>query len=243
MQTVVNGMNRKNSRPRVATSVRIRLRDALALLARATEYAQELDRDVWDFAIEGQELKSVGLDVNDLRWLLYQGYVAHANESTKSNHQARLFEATSLPGFGRRSCFVLTEAGQEFVRLSRVLSSSNIAVASRGFSVVSDVEKFSPAAQVRMIPCWDNSRRELYFQGELIKQFKLPSANQQQILQVFEEENWPSRIDDPLSTSPDFDPKQRLRETIRSLNRNQRARLLRFKGDGTGEGILWEPIS
>ena len=34
--------------------------------------------------------------------------------------------------------------------------------------------------------------------------------------------------------------KRRLHDTIRSLNRNQKEGRLRFKGDGTGEGIVWE---
>jgi len=35
-------------------------------------------------------------------------------------------------------------------------------------------------------------------------------------------------------------PRRRLHDTIKSLNRNQTKDVLRFKGDGTGEGILWE---
>ncbi len=60
---------------------------------------------------------------------------------------------------------------------------------------------------------------------------------------AFQEEGWPVRIDDPLPPVSESEPKQRLRETIRSLNRNQKERLVRFKGDGTGEGVLWEPYS
>jgi hypothetical protein len=66
---------------------------------------------------------------------------------------------------------------------------------------------------------------------------------QEAILIAFEEERWPPRIDDPLPGSPDLLPKRRLHDTIKSLNRNQKNRLVRFMGDGTGEGVRWELVS
>jgi hypothetical protein len=65
---------------------------------------------------------------------------------------------------------------------------------------------------------------------------------QEAILMAFEEEQWPPRIDDPLPGHPDLLPKRRLHDTIKSLNRNQKNSLIRFMGDGTGEGIRWELI-
>ena len=94
----------------------------------------------------------------------------------------------------------------------------------------------------RDFPLWDAARQELRVGDSLVKQFRLPAPNQGRILMAFEEEGWPSRIDDPLPPQPDLDPKRRLHDTIKSLNRNQKHRLLRFKGDGQGLGILWEFI-
>jgi hypothetical protein len=76
----------------------------------------------------------------------------------------------------------------------------------------------------------------------LVKQFKLPSPNQEMILMALEEEHWPVRIDDPLPPSKKLDAKQRLHDTIKNLNRNQKQRLIRFMGDGTGQGVRWEWI-
>ena len=56
---------------------------------------------------------------------------------------------------------------------------------------------------------------------------------------AFEEEEWPPRVDDPLPPQRDLEPKRRLHDTLRSLNRHQQNTLIRFKGDGTGEGIRW----
>ena len=74
----------------------------------------------------------------------------------------------------------------------------------------------------------------------LVKQFKLPSPNQETVLMAFQEEGWPPRIDDPLPPHPELDPKRRLHDTIKCLNHNQQNRLIQFHGDGTGEGVLWE---
>jgi hypothetical protein len=63
------------------------------------------------------------------------------------------------------------------------------------------------------------------------------------VLAVFEEEGWPPHIDDPLPRVNSIEPKQRLHDTINSLNRNQRVPLLRFLGDGNGLGLCWKPLA
>jgi hypothetical protein len=73
-----------------------------------------------------------------------------------------------------------------------------------------------------------------------VKRFKWQAANQERILTVFEEEGWPARIDDPLAPSPAIDTKRRLSDTIKCLNRKQANALIRFRGDGTGQGVIWE---
>ena len=88
-------------------------------------------------------------------------------------------------------------------------------------------------------PRWDAERRELYFGGALCKKFRQPAKNQEPILQSFEEEGWPSRIDDPLPGDPEADTRQRLADAVRALNAKNAAIL--FELDGTSEGILWSP--
>jgi len=60
------------------------------------------------------------------------------------------------------------------------------------------------------------------------------------VLDQFEEDGFPARIDDPLADprAPSKD-QARLHETIRSLN--NKIRFIRFHADGTGKGIRWEP--
>jgi hypothetical protein len=92
------------------------------------------------------------------------------------------------------------------------------------------------------IPVWDRERQELRLGDVVVKQFKVPAVNQERVLAVFEEEGWPVRIDDPLPPIGDQDPKARLHDTIVALNRNQKHPLIRFYGDGTGQGVRWGRI-
>jgi hypothetical protein len=64
--------------------------------------------------------------------------------------------------------------------------------------------------------------------------------NQELVLAAFEEERWPRRILDPLSPQPFHDVKRRLSDTIKFLNRRQENEFIRFHGDGSGEGVIWE---
>jgi len=90
------------------------------------------------------------------------------------------------------------------------------------------------------LPSWIHCDRTLRLNQQIVKRFKWRAANQEAILSAFEEEGWPRRIDDPLSPLEDQDPKRRLSDTIKGLNKKQVNPLIRFRGDGTGEGVIWE---
>ncbi len=94
----------------------------------------------------------------------------------------------------------------------------------------------------RNVPTWDSERRELRINGIIVKRFKWTAVNQEAVLAAFDEEGWPSRIDDPLRPHPEHDSKRRLSDTIKCLNRKQTNRLIHFRGDGTGEGVVWEIV-
>jgi hypothetical protein len=91
-------------------------------------------------------------------------------------------------------------------------------------------------------PFWDSNRRELRLGSQVVKRFKWPAMNQELIVLAFEEEGWPRRIDDPLPLDPNIDPKRRLHDTIKCLNRHQLIPLIKFRGDGTGQGVLVEIV-
>ena len=212
------------------------MRDALALLLQGFHYSQQLRHELWDFAVNIQELLHAGLTQNDLRWLVSQGYVEIASEITTPDSDRRQFRASGRFAFNPTTCFVLTGAGVLLAEASCVGFPEPL-VRTVPFS-----GRNGGAKTREGVPEWDYDRREIRLEGRLVKRFRLPSPNQEIILAVFEEQGWPPRIDDPLPHRPDQEPKRRLHDTIRSLNRNQKERRIRFKGDGTGQGILWELV-
>lgn len=102
------------------------------------------------------------------------------------------------------------------------------------------IDDYLPSTTVpRVKPRYDTDLRELWLGEKLVKRYRTPAKNQELILQVFQEENWPARIDDPLVPLDEIDCKLRLRDTITALNRHQVTCLIRFHGDGTGNGVCW----
>ena len=66
-----------------------RMRAALSLLVQASAYAHDVGRGIWDFAVEINELRRIGLTVNDLRWLVCAGFIHHGRgRSTDEFHTA-----------------------------------------------------------------------------------------------------------------------------------------------------------
>ena len=231
------------------------------MLLQAHEYARELDREIWDFAVELPVLQKAGLSSSDLRWLVCKGYADHARETTSENDSDRSFQHQKHLALRKRTCFVLTKAGVDFLRESVLQlgteDDANIAVKSdsgellggNGQSVKGHVTngglRLDGSAARKsgcnsLKPTWDCDRQELRLGPQVVKEFKLHSPNQVTILTAFEEEGWPPKIDDPLPPHAEIDVKQRLHDTIKSLNRKQKCRLVRFRGDGTGQGIRWE---
>jgi hypothetical protein len=91
-------------------------------------------------------------------------------------------------------------------------------------------------------PSWDRETRTFMVGEYLVKRFRVPSPNQEAVLDAFQEEGWPRSVDDPLSPVPEQQPKRRLRDTIKCLNMNQANRAIRFRGDGTGQRVSWEVL-
>lgn len=213
-----------------------RIRAALALLMEAHEYARDAACEVWDFAVEIQELRTIGLCRSDFRWLSCKGYVEHAREITRRREESRTFRQGRRLRFTSRTCFVLTQAGLELAR--------GVCDESRPDLLLQAVDPGcnGNGHTESRVPQWNGCLHELWFAEKLIKRYRLPAPNQETILSAFQEEGWPPRIDDPLRPHPEQDAKRRLHDTIKSLNRHQHSPLLHFLGDGTGTGVRWKPL-
>jgi len=97
-----------------------------------------------------------------------------------------------------------------------------------------------PATNGRTTPCYDPERRELRVGDRIVKRVTQASDGQEIILLAFQEENWPGIIDDPLPGKQGQDAKERLRTTVKNLNRRQQERLLCFHVRRQGTAVTWE---
>ena len=210
-----------------------RFQAGLSILRESHEYALQMQRPKWDFAVEIRELRTTaGLTSSDLRWLVCRGIVEHASEVTCQCQDGRVFRPTGRLTFTKRTCFVLAGHG------------AAAAFQDPGTSTAQPLPHAPlPSNAATPVPQWDKERQELRLGRLLVKQFKVPAPNQEVILASFQEEGWPPRIDDPLPPQANQDSKRRLHDTITTLNRHQKHRLIRFSGDGSGEGVRWDPFS
>jgi len=218
-----------------AAGIAYKIRDGIAQLAEAYQYAIDADRDVWDFAIELPNLLACGLTRSDLRWLVSKAYVEHACEITAPQDSSRQFREGLNLAFTERTCFVLTPAGAQFGAVA--LGEGPLPALHP--SVPPAIEHLAPAPRESERPSWETDRRILRLGDCVVKWFRLPSPNQELVLAAFEEEGWPSWIADPLPPKEEQCPKRRLNDTIKCLNRNQENPLIVFHGDGKGEGVVW----
>jgi hypothetical protein len=90
-------------------------------------------------------------------------------------------------------------------------------------------------------PLWKDILGELWWRGELVKRFRSHATDQRCILKAFQAAGWESCIDNPLVNTLRQSAKKHLHETIKSLNRGQKPIHIRFRGDGTGQRLRWEP--
>jgi hypothetical protein len=219
-----------------------RIREALQLLADAAACAQDVGAEIWQFSVELSALRRAGLTTNECRWLVAKGLARHAREVTAPASDQRVFQNSANLAFSKRTCFVIAERGVLYANaLLRSLPRRRATDARESTALNRrrpTPESTAPSAI--LTPTWDSDRQQLRVGRVIVKEFKVPAANQEAILAAFQEEGWVPRIDDPLAPQLNQDSKRRLHDTINSLNRNQRHPLLRFLGDGKGEGIRWE---
>ena len=214
--------------------IRNRLEDGIELLILGSKYASASKRDLSEYAIGIDLLRDKGLNVCDIRWLILEELAEHLIELTLPGDECRTFRSGGAK-ISPQSCLTLTRKGVEFAS-DIVDDKASFETDVKRIESIRDTE----TVESELTPRWDADRQELRYAGELVKRYRLPSPNQTAILSAFHEERWPSRIDDPLPPRYDQNPKRRLHDTIRNLNRSHHASLVRFTGDGSGQGVIWE---
>ena len=208
------------------------VQQALTHLYRAHEFALDVQLNVWQFAEPLRNLAAMGVQEPALRWLVVKGYAEHAHELTTFSEADRRFRPSPNVSFTPKTCFVITEAGVEFMRGEQeVASLPAFTIPMRRLAVVA-----AP------MPHWDQRMRTLYLGDQIVKRYRVLAGNQERVLAAFEEEGWAHVIDSPLPPQVETYPETRLRDTIRRLNSNHVDHLLHFYGDGTSCHVLWEAV-
>ncbi len=232
------------------TSLQGKFAQAMQVLTEASAYAADVNSCRWEFAISIRRLELLGIHENDLRWLAKKGLVEHRREVVPCPNDGvgcdgRRFQSTGNSTFTQESCFVLTDSGAAFSESwgveNEVASEFNsLWNGSLRDGSLRDGSLWNGAAVHSRKPYWDLESRTLRLNSIIVKRFRWRAVNQEAVLCAFQEEGWPSRIDDPLPPDPELVTKRRLADTIKCLNRKQSKPLVHFRGDGTGEGIVWE---
>jgi hypothetical protein len=219
--------------------IRSEILSACRLLLAAFTYSRSSDVDPWQFAVELVELHQRGLANVDIRWMIANQFAEHRREITVPGDAIRSFRPLSPTDFPQATAIMLSKEGAQQLAAALPTDASKF----RGVTENAvQAPKIKSSNRVRALPIWDQLRRELKYKNRLVKRFRVPAANQELILQAFQEECWPRCIDDPLPPVTSQDAKERLQATIKGLNRHQLASVLRFHGNGNGQQIFWDAV-
>jgi hypothetical protein len=101
-----------------------------------------------------------------------------------------------------------------------------------------------PKTPLRNVPRWDPEERTLRLGGRLLLEFRRRSAPfREALLNAFQEAGWPRMIPAPAVFRCKYGDSERLKDTVRKLNGKLFTPLIRFRRDGTGEGVRWERLA
>jgi hypothetical protein len=219
-------------RPAIPLKAAPQLKAALKILLEAHDYSTTAAGDPWQFAVELAELRQVGLTNSDVRLLECHGYLDHAVEQTQVGHAERAFRPTANLALSDKSCFVLKAAAVSVVR-QEIEFYSLVHPAPRPTGANDKVQ------QDQDHPSWDKKSRTLSWRGKLVKRFRLDAANQQAVLEAFEEQGWAHCILVVMPADGAVASKERLHDTLKNLNRSVKPHL-RF--NQAGSQVAWEPL-
>ncbi len=88
-------------------------------------------------------------------------------------------------------------------------------------------------------PAWDPAQHTLSWSGRLVKHFRAEAPYQELILAAFDGAGWPACLPFAALAGAGLNGKDRLRDTIRNLNRSVRP-YLRFRLEGSGTRVCCE---
>jgi hypothetical protein len=196
------------------------------LLGACLESDQE--SSVHETTISLSRLRERAIADTILLWMMYQGHVEHLQPDETFPTCKRV----SSLRFTSTSRFALTPCGMDYA--NGFLAGVLLPDSEGDFAEVWDSLLLGC-----LLPGYDKQNRLLLWGRQVLKSFRQPAENQEIVLCSAEELNWPGWFDDPLPRFEGLNPKIRLHNTIKALNRHQTHGLVHFRGDGTGTRIGW----
>jgi hypothetical protein len=91
------------------------------------------------------------------------------------------------------------------------------------------------------VPFWDTRKHTLYWRGEVVKHFRADAPYQEAILSAFQRARWAPTISAQIPCGDEVFTKDRLRDTLKNLNRVARPHF-RFHQEGNGGRLYWERL-
>jgi hypothetical protein len=211
-------------------------RAALALLLGGLHCAEFLERSKWEFACGLPYLRELGLTDEVLRDLMVGGYLEKRQERIPPTGTRAWPAANEPPASLVPPLIALTHAGAALAWQS--------VCGGRAESLLRpDRERTREDGPPPAVPVWKAAVRELWFAGRAVKRYHRAAPNQERILVTFQELKWRDRIDDPLPKEAGMPAPERLRETVKSLNRGVERGTLLFRAEADGQGVCWAPLA
>jgi hypothetical protein len=196
-----------------------------AALLDAHDQGSGRHENEWTHAVTLPQLRALGAGDGTLVRLVRCGYLQHRKASKPGQPNG---VGTSSGGrIAEGSRFLLSPGGLIW---ARDLTSQNGVAANATVSLT--------RLKLPHRPQYDRQRRVLWWGDHEVLAFDRPAPGMEAIVSKFEESSWCERVDSPLSKMRNG--KERLRDTVRRLNKATKIKLIRFRTDGYGQGVCWE---
>jgi hypothetical protein len=196
---------------------------ALTLLLGPYLSTTRLGRTARPFALELSILRQTGVRDDQLEQLVASGYLEPWRQPTHAKARA----APAASGGDERTCLVLTPAG-----VDRALHFAGL-VAQAG----------PKKRQAAPKPEWVEYDFQLWFHGQLLRQFGREAPNPIRLLTAFQTQRWVPRILNPMLGDVDYPAADQLLQTVKNLNDTLRLPLLEFEADRSRQGVRWYDLS
>ena len=185
------------------------------------------------YPVKASQLCEAGAAPHILTWLMYHDYAEHLQLPPEGPIPGASANPLHSLTAAESSGFVMTEKGMAFA--GQFLADALLPLQEDDRQKAWDCLILG-----RFLPRYDRENRLFLWGQHVLKCFRQCSGNQELILCSAEELGWPTWLDDPLLLTKGKNPKVRLHDTIKDLNRRQQPYLVHFKGDGTGRRVGWE---